>query len=188
MALFGLILGDAVGVPVPGDTALILAGGLAADGKVSLVAVVLVASIAAFLGDLVLFSIGRRGGRRILLRDGRLASRRRAVLHRADRFYARHGITAVFLGKFIPGVRAVSSLTAGSSQLHWRTFALVDGAACLSWTAAVASLAYAAGPRGALAMVVLSVAFSVTACVFGASRRVYRARATNLKSATAQAS
>lgn len=170
-ALFVLVFGDSVGVPVPGDSALIIAGGLAADGRLALPAVIVVATIAAFLGDLIAFELGRRGGRRVLERDGRFARHRRAVLRRVDAFYARYGVIAVFFAKFIPGVRSVSSVAAGATQMSRRNFALVDGAACITWTSATALIAYAVGPTGALVLVGIGLALSVVGLVAGAVRR-----------------
>lgn len=60
--LFLLVLGDSLWVPVPGDSALIIAGGLAAKGTIGLVEVIVVASLAAFIGDAIAFQVGRRGG------------------------------------------------------------------------------------------------------------------------------
>lgn len=176
VALFLLIVGDSTGVPVPGDSALIVAGGLAADGQVALPAVIVVASIAAFCADLIVFEVGRRGGRRLLLRDGRFAARRRATLARADAWYARYGLATVFVGKFIPGVRAVGALTAGAAGMSRRGFAIVNAFACLSWSSLVASVAYAAGPTGALAIAGAGIALAAAAIVVGLVRARGRRR------------
>ncbi len=174
--LFVLVLGDSLGVPVPGDSALIIAGGLAADGRLALPAVIAVATVAAIVGDAIAFEAGRRGGRRVLERDGRFAPHRRAVLGRADRFYTRHGVFAVYFAKFVPGVRAVSAVTAGAANMPRRSFVLVNTLACLSWTSLTASIAYAAGPTGALVLVGLGVAVSLLALAIRALQR-RRARA-----------
>ena len=178
LALFALALGDALGVPVPGDSALVVAGGLAAEGRFALPAVIGVASIAALLGDAIAYEAGRRGGRRLLQRDGPLAAHRRAVLRRAERLYARHGALAVFVAKFIPGVRAVSAVTAGSAGMPRSTFAAIDALACLSWTTATASIAYAAGPTGALVLVVTGLLLTAAGLAIGAARRGRRAPGT----------
>lgn len=170
-ALFVLVLGDSLGVPVPGDSALIVAGGLAAEGRFPLWAVVAVATTAAIIGDTIAYEAGRHGGRRILGRDGRFAERRRALLSRAERFYARHGLLAVFLLKFVPGVRAVSAVTAGTSHMPRRSFAIVNALACLTWTTLSASIAFAAGPTGALVLAAVGVAITAVALVLGAARR-----------------
>lgn len=171
LALFGLVLGDSLGVPVPGDSALLVAGGLAADGRFPLWAVVVVATAAAIIGDAIAYEAGRHGGRRILARDGRFAERRRALLSRAERFYARYGLVAVFLLKFVPGVRAVSAVTAGTSHMPRRSFAIVNALACLTWTTLTASIAYAAGPTGALVLALAGLTIACIALVVGAVAR-----------------
>ncbi|MEA2254461.1 MAG: hypothetical protein QOG35_506, partial [Solirubrobacteraceae bacterium] len=69
-ALAGLILGESAGLPLPGETALITAGGLVAAGHLSLPLVIAVAAAAAIAGDTMGYVLGRRGGRALLMRDG----------------------------------------------------------------------------------------------------------------------
>ena len=166
--LFVLVLADSLGVPAPGDSALFIAGGLAADGRMSLVGIIAVASAAAIMGDTVAYWVGRSGGRRVLLRDGRFAERRRNALAKADGFYARYGLLAVFVGKFIPGVRGFGAIAAGTSGMTWPAFAAVNAAACLSWTSVAVAAGYAMGPSLAIAVV---VAAAGAACVVWLVRR-----------------
>jgi membrane protein DedA with SNARE-associated domain len=170
-ALFVLVLSDSLGVPAPGDSALIVAGGLAADGRLWLPAVIGVAWLAAVLGDAIAFEAGRHGGRRILEREGRFVTHRRALLARADRFYARHGLFAVFFLKFVPGVRGVSAVAAGAAAMRRISFTAVNALACACWTTATASVAYAVGPTGALLIVGIGLVLSVVGFALRAARR-----------------
>src|SRR5207249_2929242 len=79
-ALGALIAGETMGVPLPGETALIAAGILASEGHLSIELVVIVAAGAAIFGDNVGFWIGRRGGRKLLELPGPLAHHRQRVL------------------------------------------------------------------------------------------------------------
>jgi len=151
-ALAGLILGESAGVPLPGETALITAGGLAAAGHLSLPLVILVAAGAAVVGDTLGYWAGRRGGRKLLLRDGLGAAHRHRGVALADRFFARFGIAAVFLGRWVPGVRIVAGPTAGAALMPWRRFAPANAAGGLAWSASIATLAMLAGPAGSLAI------------------------------------
>lgn len=169
--LFVLVLADSLGVPAPGDTALIVAGGLAADERLWLPAVIAVAWVAAVIGDGIAFEAGRRGGRRLMEREGRFAEHRRAALERADRFYARHGLFAVFFIKFVPGIRAVSPLAAGTTSMRRASFTVVNGLACGCWTAATASIAYAAGPTGAALIVAVALALALLGMAIRVARR-----------------
>ena len=158
-ALFALVLGESAGLPLPGETALIVSGGLAADGQVSLWAVIAVAATAAIIGDMVGYWIGRRGGRKLLLRDGRFAGHRRSAVAKAERYFDRYGVVTVFFARFIPGVRVVGALCAGATEMRWRNFAIANALGCITWATTVSSIAYLAGPTGAVVMVV--VGFSI---------------------------
>ena len=147
-----LIFGESAGLPLPGETALLTAGGLAAAGHLALPAVIAVAAAAAILGDTLGYWLGRRGGRALLTRDGLGAGHRRHALARADRFYARHGAATVFFGRWIPGVRVVAAVTAGAARMPWPRFALANAFGAITWAASVSTLAAAASPTGALAL------------------------------------
>jgi membrane protein DedA with SNARE-associated domain len=82
---------EALGIPLPGETAVIFAGLAAASGRLSIVAVIVVAAAAAIVGDNIGFVIGRRGGRALLERPGRFEAERRRVLEIGDPFFERHG-------------------------------------------------------------------------------------------------
>jgi membrane protein DedA with SNARE-associated domain len=181
-ALAGLILGESAGVPLPGETALITAGGLAAAGHLSLPLVILVAAGAAIAGDTLGYLLGRRGGRALLLRDGRAlllrdgvgAAHRRRTVALADRFFARFGVAAVFLGRWAPGVRIVAGVTAGAALMPWRRFAPANASGALAWAASIATLAMLAGPAGSLALA--AAGLGVAAITLALAWRAHRGR------------
>ena len=166
-ALAGLVLGESAGLPLPGETALITAGGLAAAGHLALGLVVIIAVLAAVAGDTLGFWIGRRRGREVLLRDGFMAAHRRHAVARADRFFARHGVATVFVGRFVPGVRVVAAVMAGASHMPWRRFALANTSGAVVWATTVAGLAYLLGPSGAAMLALGGLAFGALALTAG---------------------
>ena len=166
-ALAGLVLGESAGLPLPGETALITAGGLAAAGHLALGLVVIIAILAAVAGDTLGFWIGRRRGREVLLRDGFMAAHRRHAVARADRFFARHGVATVFVGRFVPGVRVVAAVMAGASHMPWRRFALANTSGAVVWATTVAGLAYLLGPSGAAMLALGGLAFGALALTAG---------------------
>ncbi|HVN60164.1 MAG TPA: DedA family protein, partial [Gaiellaceae bacterium] len=103
--LFALVGAESAGALVPGESALILAGVQAAQGRLSLPAVIAVAASAAILGDNTGYLIGRQGLRRLVGRPGRLQRRREEALARSEDFFRRHGASAVFFGRWLPGLR-----------------------------------------------------------------------------------
>ena len=149
-ALGALVLGESAGLPVPGETALLTAGGLVSDGKLSLPLVIVVAATCAIVGDTIGYWLGRRGGRAFLLRDGIGATHRRHAVERADRFFARFGVATVFFGRWIPGVRVVAALMAGATKMPWPRFAIANATGAFAWASTVATVAMLAGTTGSL--------------------------------------
>ena len=160
-ALFGFVLAESAGVPVPGETALLTAGVLAGAGHLSLPLVVAVAVAAAVLGDTLGYWLGRRGGRAVLLRRGPLKAHRAHALARSERFFARHGPKTVFVGRFVPGVRIFAAMLAGASRMPWPRFAVYNVAGAVTWATTVAGLAALAGPTASAAFGVVAIAAGV---------------------------
>lgn len=143
--LFGLIAAESTGVPVPGETALITAGILAHDGTLSIELVILIAAAAAIIGDNIGYLIGRTGGRRLLARPGFLERPRRNALKKSDQFFDRHGPKAVFLGRWITGLRIAAAWLAGINRMPWPLFLFWNALGGISWALSVGLLAYFLG-------------------------------------------
>ena len=146
--LFALIAIETMGIPVPGETALFTAGLLAGSGHLEIEIVIVVAAAGAIVGDNVGFAIGRRLGRRALLAPGPLERHRRRVIELGEPFFERHGPKAVFLGRWITGLRITSAWLAGVNRMAWPTFLFWNALGGIAWAASVALLAYFVG-RGA---------------------------------------
>src|SRR4051794_35343855 len=114
--------GAFVGLIAPGETAIVLGGVVAAQGEISLPAVLAIAWVAAVLGDLASFALGARLGRRFIQRHGPRVGLTAPRVDRVERFYQRHGAKAILVGRFVGIVRAVSPFLAGSSGLRFRAF------------------------------------------------------------------
>lgn len=145
-ALFGLVAGESGGLPLPGETSLIAVGALASQhAGISIEVVIAVAAVAAIIGDNVGFVLGRHAGRRLLTRDGRWLERRRQFLVRGEAFFERHGPKAVFLARWLPGLRVVGSWLAGAHHMRWRTFLLWNALGGIAWAVSVGVAAYFLG-------------------------------------------
>jgi membrane protein DedA with SNARE-associated domain len=171
-ALFGIVFAESTGLPVPGETALLAAGVLAGAGRMALPTVVLVAAAAAVLGDNLGFAIGRRGGRRLLLRRGRAAGWRRRSLAKAERFFARHGHRAVFLARWVPVARYLTPLTAGAAAMPWRRFLAYNAVGAIAWCVTLACLAALAGPAAAASVSGIGLAVTAAGALAAAARAV----------------
>jgi membrane-associated protein len=146
--LFVLIAIETMGIPVPGETALLTAGIVASRGHLDITVVIAVAAAAAITGDNVGFAIGRRFGRRLLLAPGPLERHRRRVLEVGEPFFQRHGPKAVFLGRWVAGLRITSAWLAGANRMSWPTFLFWNALGGIAWAASIGLLAYYLG-RGA---------------------------------------
>ncbi len=140
-----LVMAESGGVPVPGETALIVGSVLASRGTLQIEFVIAVAAAAAIVGDNIGYYIGRRGGRWLLERPGPFHEHRLRVLETGEPFFARHGPKAVFFGRFILGLRTWASWLAGANHMRWRTFVLWNALGGICWATGVGLLAYFVG-------------------------------------------
>jgi membrane protein DedA with SNARE-associated domain len=171
-ALFGVIFAESSGLPVPGETALLAAGVLAGAGRMALSTVVLVAAAASILGDNLGFALGRRGWRRLLLRGGRTQRWRRRSLAEAERFFNRHGHSAVFLARWVPVARYLTPLTAGAAMMPWRRFLAYNAAGAVAWCAMLPILAAFAGPAAAASVSGLGLAATAAGALAALARAI----------------
>ena len=132
-----------VGFVVPGETAAILSGVAASRGNVSITVMCLIVVAAAILGDTVGYEIGSRYGQRLL---GVSVLRRHAVrLDAARATLSRRGGPAVFLGRFIAFLRAVTPFLAGSTRMPYGRFLAYNAAGGLVWGIGAVLLGFLAG-------------------------------------------
>lgn len=145
LILFGLIGAESSGLPVPGESALIAAGVLAHDGQLDIALVIVVAAIAAIVGDNLGYLIGRTGGRRLLEHPGFMETHRRRIIEKGEPFFARHGPKAVFLGRWVAGLRIAAAWLAGINRMPWPIFLFWNALGAIAWAASVGLLAYYLG-------------------------------------------
>ncbi len=143
--LFLTIALESAGVPLPGETALIAASVLAAQGHLELGLVIGFSALAAIVGDNVGYWIGRRGGRPLFARCRLLARYADRLLPPAERFFARHGGKTIFLARFVSGLRAAAALIAGISRMEWWSFLLWNAAGGMVWATTIGLAAYYCG-------------------------------------------
>ena len=125
VVLFLLVALESLGIPLPGETALVTAAAFAAAGHLSIYWVVATAAVAAIVGDNGGYWIGREGGLRFVRRYGRMLHIRGTAIERAHAFFERHGATTVFFGRFIALLRAWAAVLAGVSFPSGHALALV---------------------------------------------------------------
>jgi len=141
VVFFGVML-ESAGVPLPGETVLIAAGALVHRGVLDPGDALFFGILGAVVGDQIGYWAGRFGGRPFVLRWGKYAFITPERLGRAERFFARHGGRAVFLARFVTGLRVFGALVAGMSRMPWGKFALYNVLGGTVWAAAAVSLGY----------------------------------------------
>jgi membrane protein DedA with SNARE-associated domain len=183
LAVFGLVALEDFGVPVPGETVLILGAVYAGAGRLNIVLVCLLGFLGAVLGDNIGFAIGHFGGRRLVERWGRYVFLTPERLDKATGFFERHGGKIIIVARFIEGLRQANGIIAGTTGMHWARFLLFNAIGAALWVAVWTSIGYFSGSHinaiydaATRYSAYLAIAAGVLIVGFIA-RRVYRARA-----------
>jgi membrane protein DedA with SNARE-associated domain len=145
LAVVGLVLIEDFGVPVPGETILILAAVYAGTGRLNIALVGLLAFCGAVLGDNIGFAVGHFGGRRLAERYGRYVFLTRERLDRATSFFERHGGKIIVVARFVEGLRQANGIIAGTTGMRWARFLLFNAIGAALWVATWTSVGYLSG-------------------------------------------
>jgi membrane protein DedA with SNARE-associated domain len=146
IAILVTMAAESAGLPISSEIVVPLGGALASQGKLNLVLVVVVASLANLVGSLIAFYLTRRFGERVVLsRAGRRLGLSRGHLRLANRFFARVGLWAVFVGRLLPIVRTYISFPAGLSKIGYLRFTLATLAGAIPWNLVLAYAGYQLG-------------------------------------------
>jgi membrane protein DedA with SNARE-associated domain len=145
LAVVGLVLIGDFGVPVPGETVLILAAVYAGTGRLNIALVALLGFCGALLGDNIGFAIGHFGGRRLVERYGHYIFLTPERLDRATDFFERHGGKIIIVARFIEGLRQANGIIAGTSGMHWSRFLVFNAIGAGLWVAVWTSIGYFSG-------------------------------------------
>jgi membrane protein DedA with SNARE-associated domain len=144
-AVAGLVLVEDFGVPVPGETVLILGAVYAGTGRLSVFLVGLLGFLAAVLGDNIGFAIGHFGGRRLVERFGRYILLTPERVERATGFFERHGGKVITIARFVEGLRQANGIIAGTTGMHWARFLAFNALGAALWVGTWTSVGYFSG-------------------------------------------
>ena len=148
-ALFGSMVFGIVGLPVPDETILTLAGYLVLKGRLEFLPAYISALLGSATGITVSYLIGRSGGVRLVSRYGKHLHLTGERLNSVNAWFTRVGKWALTIGYFVPGVRHLTALTAGTSKVRYPVFALFAYSGAVLWSLAFISLGYFLGQAGA---------------------------------------
>ena len=164
LVVFLLVMLESIGVPVPGETALIGAALYAGStGKLEIWGVIAVAIAGAIIGDNIGFSIGRYGGAKLLLRHGHKIRLDEGRIKIGIWLFRRHGGKVVFWGRFVSILRTYAAFLAGTNQMAWGRFLVFNAAGAVVWATAFGVAYYVFGS----ALQKLSTTIDITLGVAG---------------------
>lgn len=134
-----------LGLPIPDETLMAYAGFLAFQGKFTFLYTVMVAFIGTSCGITFGYILGRTLGNPFIKRYSAKIYINSEHIQNAEQFYNRYGKVALFIGYFIPGVRHLTAIFAGTSLMPYRTFVIFAYAGGFLWTITFVSLGYFLG-------------------------------------------
>ena len=165
--LFGIVMFESMGVPMPGETALVTAALYSATtNQVSILSVIGVAAVAAVIGDNLGYLIGRSIGLRLIVRHGRYIGLRERRFKVGQYLFLRHGGKIVFFGRFIAFLRTFAALLAGANLMRWPHFLLMNALGGVCWASLFGFGTYLLGEEmkrvaGPVGLLMLAVALIV---------------------------
>ena len=165
-ALMALVMLESVGLPLPGETALVSAAVYAGATKhLDIVAVIATAAAAAMIGDNIGYLVGRKVGLPLALRFGPRIGLDESRLKLGRYLFQRHGGTIVFLGRFVALLRTVAAVLAGLNAMPWPRFVVANAAGAVGWAVLVGGGAWLFGHELAAASRPVRIALVVVAAI-----------------------
>jgi membrane protein DedA with SNARE-associated domain len=140
--LFGWVLVEQMGLPIPAIPLLVAAGALAGSGKMDLALSVSLALIAVILADLFWYSLGRYRGGRILKLLCRISLEPDSCVRRTENLFVRYGARSLLVAKFVPGLNTAAPSLAGIFRMPVRRFILFDSLGGFFWVATFTGLGF----------------------------------------------
>lgn len=142
MVVFLTVLAEQIGLPIPAIPVLLAAGAVAGDGQAHLTVLTGLSVAACLLGDMLWYELGRHRGRQALSLLCRIALEPDACVRRTENLFVTHGIRALILAKFIPGLSTLAPALAGLFKISIGRFFLFNGAGALLWSLPFLLLGY----------------------------------------------
>jgi membrane protein DedA with SNARE-associated domain len=137
-----LVVAEQIGIPLPAVPALLVVGALAAHGRVSVLLVIGAIAAVAIPVDLVWHELGRRRGVRVLARLCRLTLEPDVCVRRTENLFLKHGVRALLVSKFLPGLTTVMPPLAGIFGVSRLRFVLYDLAGVVLWAGLWVAVGY----------------------------------------------
>lgn len=142
IAVFLIVGIESMGIPVPGETALLAAAVFAANSHLNIIGVIISAILGAIIGDNLGYWAGREWGRPFLQKFGHLLHMNQHRQSKIERYFHKFGGATVLLGRFTAILRAWVAFFAGMNRLHYPVFLAFNALGGILWATGVGLLGY----------------------------------------------
>ena len=142
LVVFGSVLAEQIGIPIPAIPFLLAAGGLAGSGKLSLVLLLVLSGVASLMADMVWYVVGRLGGAKVLGWLCRISLEPDSCVRRTEAIFGKHGPRSLMVAKFIPGFSTIAPPLAGIVRMPVGHFVFFSALGGLFWAGAFIALGW----------------------------------------------
>jgi len=140
--LLGLVLLESLGIPLPGEIALVTAAAYASHGHVSILVVIVLAAAGASVGGVLGYLIGLKGGLPLVAHYGEYVGIRRSHIAKAHEFFERYGSKTILFGRFIALLRTWAAVVAGAAAMSFPKFVTYNTIGSVVWAIVFGAVGY----------------------------------------------
>jgi membrane protein DedA with SNARE-associated domain len=140
--LLSLVLLESLGIPLPGEIALVTAAAYASHGRISIYIVIALAALGATVGGALGYLIGLKGGLPLIVRYGGYIGIRKSHVEKAHAFFERNGSKTILFGRFIAILRTWAAVIAGAACMSVTKFLVFNTAGSVAWAIVFGFLGY----------------------------------------------
>jgi membrane protein DedA with SNARE-associated domain len=137
-----LVMLESLGIPLPGEIALVTAAGYASSGQISIVVVIVLAAVGAIVGGILGYWIGVKGGLPLVARYGGYVGVRKSHIDRTHAFFERNGAKTILFGRFIAILRTWAAVVAGAAAMSFTKFVTYNTIGSIAWAIVFGSLGF----------------------------------------------
>jgi membrane protein DedA with SNARE-associated domain len=141
-AIFFVVFFESIGLPLPGETFIVVASLYAVKGVIDLYALIILCVLATFLANNVSYVIGYQGGHEFLSKYGRFILINQKRLNKAELIVRKYEDIVVIFARFIFGLRQLNGLIMGTIKMPWAHFALLNFLGAVLWVACVVAVSF----------------------------------------------